>query len=236
MAKNEHKAEEKQFKRSLLIAFSLVSAIWLAKLLEITFQLDLSSLGIRPFTLQGLIGIITTPFVHSDFKHLFSNSAPLFLLTWILFELYKGDAFKILVANWILTGILTWFMGRDSIHIGASGIVYSLAAFHFTSGMIKKNSRLMTVSLLVIFLYGSLVWGVFPQFFPNENISWESHLSGFMAGAIMAFAFKSSGPQSEYYFEDESDDDDTDIPWNTPVQNNSDINKTEQYSSEKDQN
>lgn len=233
MAKNEHKAEEKQIKRSLLIAFSLVSAIWLAKLIEITFQLDLSFLGIRPFTLHGLLGIITTPFVHSDLKHLFSNSAPLFLLTWILFELYRGDALKILIANWILTGILTWFMGRDSIHIGASGVVYSLAAFHFTSGIIKKNQRLMTVSLLVIFLYGSLVWGIFPQFFPNENISWESHLSGFMTGAIMAFAFKSSGPQSESYFEDESEDDDTDIPWNTPIQNNPERGKNEPSSNER---
>ncbi|HML84956.1 MAG TPA: rhomboid family intramembrane serine protease [Bacteroidales bacterium] len=216
MTKLENQPEAKQIKRSLFIAFSLVFLVWLTKLLEISFQLDLTFLGIRPLTIPGLLGIITTPFVHSDFKHLFSNTAPLFFLTWILFELYKGEALKILIANWLLTGALTWLMGRDSVHIGASGIVYSLAAFHFTSGIIKKNPRLMTLSLLIIFLYGGLVWGIFPQFFPNENISWESHLGGFMSGTLMAFAFKSAGPQSVSYFQDESDDDDSDIPWNRP--------------------
>jgi len=94
---------------------------------------------------------------------------------------------------------------------GASGIIYGLSSFLFFSGLIRKNTQLAALALVVAFLYGSMIWGLFPDFFPKENISWEGHLGGFVSGIILAFYYRKSGPQRKRYsweFEEDEDDDD----------------------------
>jgi len=187
----------KKFFLSLIIPVTFVFLMWLVKIIEVLFEFDLSSLGIYPLSLQGLPGIIFSPFIHDDLTHLFNNSLPLLLLAVALFYFYSEVAFKVFSWTWVLTGILVWFGGREAWHIGASGMVYGLASFLFFSGIIRKYFRLIALSLLVVFLYGEMVWGLFPGIY--TNISWESHMLGFFSGIALAVWYRKEGPQRPVY-------------------------------------
>lgn len=195
---------------SFLIPFSLLVLAWLVFIVETYMGLNLHFLGVFPLRAEGLPGIITSPFIHSDLSHLFSNSIPMLVLGAMLFYWYRSVSFPVLLLMWLGTGALVWLIGRPSWHIGASGVTYGLAAFLFTSGVISKNPRLYALSLAVIFLYGSMVWGVFPDFFPKKNISWEAHASGLIMGLILAFAYRAHAPKREAFsweLEEETTDD-----------------------------
>jgi membrane associated rhomboid family serine protease len=183
----------KKFFLSILVPGIFVFILWLIKISEILFQTDFSFLGIYPLELKGLPGILLSPLVHENFKHLISNSVPLILLGSGLFYFYSDVALK--VSGWIylLTGIFVWIGGREAWHIGASGIVYGLASFLFFSGIFRRYYRLVALSLLVVFLYGSMIWGMVPELY--RNVSWESHIMGFVAGIIMAIVYRKQGPQ-----------------------------------------
>jgi len=191
-------------KRRLTVSvavFALIVAImWVIKLTEMMAGVSFAYLGLLPLKVKGLPGILFSPLLHADLAHLSANSAPLFVLGAALMYYYRKDALRIFIFSWLLTGLWVWLFARgDHYHIGASGVVYALAAFHFVSGIIRREPRLMAFSLLVIFLYGSMVWGIFPDFFPERNISWESHLMGILAGVFLAYAYRNSGPQKKVY-------------------------------------
>lgn len=186
----------------------LLTIIWFV---DTYFELGLGRYGMRPFTAEGLIGIITEPLLHSDFEHLLSNIVPLFVLGTGLFFFYRYDAVKISIFCYLLTGIWTWFMGKGTgIHIGASGLVDSLITFHLLSAIIRQRRDLEAYSLIIILLYGGFIWGFFPDFFPGRAISWQSHLSGAMAGVVAAVYFRDRGPQKIEWDWGEDDDDDND--------------------------
>ena len=169
----------------------------MVKIIEVLFETNFSNYGIYPLSLRGLPGIIFSPFIHADFKHLFDNSLPLLLLSLALFYFYSEIALKIFLWTYLLTGILVWFGGRNAWHIGASGIVYGLASFLFFSGIIRKYFRLIALSLLIVFLYGQLVWGIFPGIY--KNVSWESHMLGVFSGIVLAVWYRKEGPQMPVY-------------------------------------
>lgn len=170
--------------------------IWLVYFIEITFGFNFNKFGIYPKSFLGLRGIVFSPIIHSDAKHLFNNSIPLMVMLGCLYYFYQKIADKILFFGGLLTGLITWFIGRPSFHIGASGIIYLLVSFIFFSGVFRKYYRLIALSLVVVFLYGSMVWYIFPT---EERISWEGHLSGFLVGLIFAFIFRKKGPQPENF-------------------------------------
>jgi membrane associated rhomboid family serine protease len=123
-----------------------------------------------------------------------------------MFYFYRDVALRVIIFSVLITGFWVWVMARPSYHIGASGIIYSLAGFLFTSGIIRKHPRLMAISMLVVFIYGGMVWGVFPI---EERISWESHFMGLICGVLLAFFFRAHGPQRKKYswdLEEENDD------------------------------
>ena len=192
--------EKKRFYGSMLFPGILLLIMWAVKSIEVGFHVSFADYGLEPQTLTGLRGIILSPFLHADWAHLSSNSVPLFLLTSALFYYYQKKAWSIFILSWLITELWVWIFAKDSgIHIGASGLVYALATFHFTGGILRREPRMMAFSLLVVFLYGGLVWGVSPIFFPGKNISWQSHLLGGIAGILLAFAFRSDGPQRKQY-------------------------------------
>lgn len=202
--------EKRKIFNSILVPAIFIVAIWLVKLYEIIFRHDLGEYGLLPLDLHGLIGIVTSPFLHADLAHLTANTLPAFFLMALLFYFYRALAWPVLLYIWLLTGIWVWLFARgDAVHIGASGIIYGLAAFLFLSGILRRESRLMAITLLTAFLYGGLVWGVFPQFFPQKPISWESHLMGIVAGVVLAVFYRKSGPQRTVYeWENEEEDED----------------------------
>lgn len=183
----------------------LLVVIWSVFFFEYLTTIDLSWLGVYPRTVTGLIGIATAPFVHGDMNHLISNSLPLFLLISLVYFFYKPMFYRVLFFGWIITGFWVWVMARPSYHIGASGIVYMLASFLFFSGMFRKSFRHVAVSLIIVFLYGSLIWGVFPF---EWTVSWESHLSGGVAGLMLAYYYKDVlvFRKKKYSWEVESED------------------------------
>jgi membrane associated rhomboid family serine protease len=194
---NETAFYRKKLFLSMIIPGSFVFLMWFVKVVEILFETDFSVLGIRPLELKGLPGIIFSPLVHDDFKHLFNNSIPLLFLWTGVFYFYSEVAFKVSLWIYLLTGIFVWFAGRDAWHIGASGLVYGFASFLFFSGIIRRYFRLIALSLLVVFLYGSMVWGMVPELY--KNVSWEAHMLGFVSGIIMALWYRNEGPQNPVY-------------------------------------
>jgi membrane associated rhomboid family serine protease len=202
--------EKKRFYSSMVFPGLLVLLLWLIKITEVAFHTSFADFGLEPQTLKGLRGILFSPLLHADWAHLSSNSVPLFLLSSGLFYYYGKKAGTIFMLCWLVTGLWVWIFAADTgIHIGASGLVYALATFHFTGGILRREPRMMAFSMLVVFLYGSLVWGISPDFFPGKNISWQSHLMGGLAGILIAFGFRKDGPQRKtYVWEDEEEDED----------------------------
>ena len=182
---------------SMIIPGIFVFLMWMVKIVEVLFDIDLSQFGIYPLSIKGLRGIIFSPFIHADFTHLFNNSVPLFFLSIALFYFYSEVALKVFIGTYFITGFLVWIAGRDAWHIGASGLVYGLASFLFFSGIIRRYFRLIALSLLIVFLYGSMVWGLFPGVY--KNVSWESHMLGFFSGVVLAVWYKNEGPQRPVY-------------------------------------
>ncbi|WP_339701696.1 rhomboid family intramembrane serine protease [uncultured Marixanthomonas sp.] len=173
-----------------------VLTIWVVYWAEIRFGWRFTTYGIYPQRIEGLRGVLFGPFIHGGLQHLFNNSVPLFVLTASLFYFYRKMKWSVLLGGLLLTGLLTWFIGRPSYHIGASGIVYLLASFLFFRGVFSKKYQLIALSLVVVFLYGSLLWYVFPI---DTKISWEGHLSGFLVGLVFAFFFKEDKiPEKKY--------------------------------------
>jgi membrane associated rhomboid family serine protease len=176
--------------------FLLLCVLWLIYWGDHILSFDFYKLGVLPRTLEGLKGIFFMPFIHSknDVSHIINNSSPIFILLAALIYFYKEIAIKVFIYIWILTGLFVWIYAQNkgSYHIGVSGIIYGLAAFLFTSGFIRKYLPLQAISLFVAFIYGSMIWGVFPM---EERISWEGHLMGLVIGIVLANVYKKEGPE-----------------------------------------
>jgi len=137
---------------SMIIPGIIVFLMWLVKIVEILFEADFSHYGIFPLKMDGISGILFSPFIHSSFSHLISNSLPLFFLSVALFYFYSEVVFSVFAWTYFLTGLMVWIAGREAWHIGASGVVYGLASFLFFSGIIRRHFRLIALSLLIVFL------------------------------------------------------------------------------------
>jgi membrane associated rhomboid family serine protease len=203
--------EKAKLIHSLFVPSILLVLMWLLMLYQWYFSKSLYFLGVQPLHFNGLQGIITSIFIHGSWSHLLSNSAPFFLFTAALYYYYPKIANKVFIGLWITSGLYLWLFARGNWHIGASGLVYSLAFFHIMSALIQRELKLVSFSMLIIFLYGSMIWGFFPEFFPQENISWQGHLTGAVVGIIFAIFFSHHAPKAKKYFEDEDDEEDDDL-------------------------
>lgn len=169
-----------------------VLILWLIELISVVTDVRPLWLGVIPRTISGIPGIFFSPFIHGNYEHLLSNTLPLLVIGSGLIYFYKDIAGRVLTMIWLFTGFWVWLAARESSHIGASGLIYGLVCFLFFSGIFRKDTRLLAVSLLVTFLYGSLVWGILPV---DQSVSWESHLFGSVAGLFCAIYFRKLGPQ-----------------------------------------
>lgn len=200
--------EKKRAWLAFIPAIAFVILVWLAFIVDHAglFAWDFSRLGVMPGVVDGLIGIIFSPFIHTSFSHLLSNTLPLLILIWFLFYFYSKIAFGAFASLWIASGFLTWVIGRGAYHVGASGLVFALLFFLFFSGIFRRYIPLIAVSLVVAFIYGSTVWSIFPiTEMVDASISWEGHLSGAISGLLFAFLFRKEGPQKPVPPWDEGD-------------------------------
>jgi membrane associated rhomboid family serine protease len=169
-----------------------IGVIWAIYIIS-RFIPRLNDCGVVPRTLRGLAGIPAMPFLHKNLRHILSNTIPLFILLALLSgstALSSGSRtrpWEIVVEVVLLGGFLLWLVGRPTIHIGASGLVFGLIAFLIVSGFLERQVVSIAVAVLVGFIYGgTLILGVVPRV--NSHMSWEGHLCSAVAGGIVAYA------------------------------------------------
>lgn len=182
MEKDEHIRLSIDF---IILPILFIMVIWGVYWLDWRDFLQLYQYGVLPRTFVGLRGIVFSPFLHGGLKHLYNNSIALFVLLIMLQVFYKQQMWRVLILGILLSGFGTWLIGRESYHIGASGLIYFLVSFMFFKGMQTKHFRLIALSLLIVVLYGSTIWYMFPDV--EDDISWEGHLSGFVMGLLTTF-------------------------------------------------
>lgn len=223
----------KELKRVILIPTILLIICWLIFLANYLFNLDLFQFGISPRKADGLIGILFAPILHVEFNHILNNTLPLFVLSTLLFYFYKPIAWPVFFWIYFISGIWLWIGGRNSdvtthYHFGASILIYGFATFLFFSGIFRKHLQLMVVSGIVVFLYGSITWGIFPF---DESVSWEGHLFGALSGLLVAYFYKKDGPQrNEYHWNEEEDEIGDEYLGNEDLDNHQTNNETESTS------
>ncbi len=200
------KEEKPRIYVSLFFSLMFLFAIWLVKFFESFTGIDLSPYGIYPRELSGLRGILFAPLVHSDYSHLISNTLTIAVLIFTLFYAYPRSSFPVFALIYIIGGLSVWIFARPAYHIGASGLIYGLISFFFLAGVLRRDIKSIAISLLMVFLYGSLVWGVLPT---DPQVSYESHLSGALTGLLCAIIFRKKDelpPKYEWEETEENDD------------------------------
>ena len=162
--------------------------LWIVYWLQIRFDFDFYQNGIYPRSFSGLQGVIFSPFIHSDLEHLYNNSIPLLILLAAIRFFYTNQTFAVIGFGILFSGIITWIIGRDNYHIGASSLIYVLVSFIFFKGIQTKYYRLVALSLAVVLVYGGMVWYIFPEV--DNTISWEGHLAGLLTGFALSLMYE----------------------------------------------
>jgi len=198
-------AEGMSFWKSVLIVSALISVLWIVQLIQYFGLYDFSSYGIWPHHIEGLKGIIFSPFIHGSFEHLISNTLPAMVLFIVLLNAYPAVAIRVIIFVHIASGILVWSLAPDTgIHIGISGIIYGVAAFLIASGLFRRDRTSTSIAIFVALAYGGMIIG----FLPKEGVSWQSHLYGALTGIIIAFIYRNRDvpPLTEIELEKTGDD------------------------------
>lgn len=216
--------DRERVRYAVLGALALLAGVWLAWLLAWLLGWPLDDLGVRPRHLGGLVGILTAPFAHASFEHLMSNTLPLAVLATLTLYCYPRAARLALPLIWLASGVAVWLFARPNVHVGASGIAHGLMFFLFVMGLLRRDRLAVVVSLVVFFLYGSMLLTVLPR---EANVSFEYHLAGAVAGVVAAVLLRARDPlppRKRYSWEDEeatepAGDDEFELPraQNVPV-------------------
>ncbi len=209
---NESDRAQGNFRLALKVSLCFVVLLWVVALLDWGLGLELTRFGVDPSSLSGLAGVLVAPLLHGDFPHLISNSLPLLVLATGMLYLYPQSSFKVIPAVYLGPGFAVWLFGRPLLHIGASGLIYGLAIYILISGVIRRDTRAVSASMLVFFLYGTLLWGLLPS---HSSISWETHLIAALIGLVLAVFFRRLDvPLRKRYDWENEPHDDSDQPLN----------------------
>jgi len=203
---------KQQFTDAIFIPFIIGILMILSFILEKGMDWDFHTLGVYPRQIGNIWGIFTVIFVHADWTHLTNNVISFVLLGSFLYFFYKQIANKVMIISYISSGLILWIIGRESWHIGASGLIYSLAFFLFFSGIIRKHVPLIALSFVIAFVYGSMIWHIFPWQI-QDPISWEGHLAGGLTGFTLSIIFRNKGPQKPVNKWEEEDEDDESLDY-----------------------
>ncbi len=161
----------------------LVALMWLSEIVDRILPLDLDAFGIQPRSLEGLPGIVLSPFLHVGFAHLLANTSALLVLGALIAWTTRRLA-EVTIGVIGLGGLGVWLLAPpQSITVGASGLVYGYAAFLVVYGFAVRRLGAALVGLLVVALYGGMAWGVLPL---QVGVSWQAHLFGALAGIFLA--------------------------------------------------
>lgn len=191
-AKNTMEEEKRSLLQELREQFSIlggfVALIWVVEILDnLLFQRilrgGLDQFGVYPRTFLGLRGLVFAPFLHGNYYHVAANTVPFLVLGWLIMLRNTADFWTVSVVSALVSGLGTWLFGRSAYHIGASGMIFGYFGYLLFRGYFERSITAIAISLIVIFAYGSMIYGVLPT---QPWISWEGHLFGFIGGAIAA--------------------------------------------------
>ncbi|NQY28742.1 MAG: rhomboid family intramembrane serine protease [Flavobacteriaceae bacterium] len=169
--------------------------MWIVFLYEIKFGFNFNHFSIYPRKLDSLLGILASPFLHSDLSHITNNTLSFFVLMLMVRYFYSKNYLRVFILGVLVSGFFTWLIARPAYHLGMSGVIYVLASFIISKSFFSKQYNLIAISFAVIFLYGSMIWYVFPI---DSTISWEGHLSGLITGVLLSFFFKNELVKEEF--------------------------------------
>ena len=186
---------------AIIYPLLVLTAMWLVFWADHLFPLiPFYKYGVMPGALESWKGVLFMPLLHSheEINHILNNSIPTAVLLGAIVYYYRQIAVRVFFLSWLFTGLGVWLIAtnNNAYHIGMSGVIYAMAGFLFTSGIIRKYKPLQAISLFVAFLYGGMIWGVFPM---KEHVSWEGHLSGLVVGILLAILYRKRGPQPPKY-------------------------------------
>ncbi len=172
-----------------------VGFIWLVFFADRVLPLE--QFGLVPRTADGLFGIIAMPFLHGNLAHIIGNTIPLVAML-VLLAGSRANSAQIVFLIALLAGIALWVFGREARHIGASGLVFGLIAFHVFAGIFERRFISIVISIVVAFFYaGTLLRGILPT---QPGVSWDGHLLGAAAGTLVALGISrlliNPGPSS----------------------------------------
>jgi len=207
----------RNFVLALKLAVGFVIVVWAVFAFDQFTSVGLIRYGLVPREGIGLLGLVTTPFLHYNLGHIGSNTLPLLVGGTMMLFLYPNSTVRALPLIWLGSGLLAWVFARSSVHIGASGLIYGLLAFVFVSGIIRRDMRSIGAALVVWFMYGSMIWGVLPA---GSGMSWELHAAGLILGVIAALRYRDMDhpPMKRYAWEDEElHEDELSEPWRDEV-------------------
>ncbi len=176
-------------KKNLKISLAFLILLWIIEIFDFITPFSLDNFGIRPLQIPGLKGILFAPFLHGGFQHLMSNSIPIVILMWTILTFYDKIWWQVTVFSVIFGGIGVWFFGGSgTVHIGASGLIFSLIGFLLASGIFRKNLKAFFIALVIFLLYGgTLFFGVLPG---RPGVSWQGHFFGAIAGIVLAWVYR----------------------------------------------
>ncbi|MHB9056328.1 MAG: rhomboid family intramembrane serine protease [Paludibacteraceae bacterium] len=211
---NSDYAEKKKIYYAVFFPAVICFLVILVFLFERGMDLDFTGAGVFPREPKTMINIFTMPFIHADWSHLLNNIISFFVLSTSLYYFYNEIANKILILSVIFSGLFLWVIGRESWHIGLSGVIFSFTFFLFFSGVIRKHIPLIAIALIVVFLYGNNVWHLFP-WQKSDPVSWEGHLAGAISGLILSVVYRKQGPQKPVPIWDEDEENEDEDEWKT---------------------
>ncbi|WP_199255414.1 rhomboid family intramembrane serine protease [Mycolicibacterium mengxianglii] len=183
---------------------AVVTFVALLYIVEVFDQLtghSLDSNGIRPLESDGLKGIIFAPLLHADWQHLGANTVPALVLGFLVSLAGLSRFVWATAIIWILGGLGTWLIGDlgagpyETNHIGASGLIFGWLTFLLVFGFFIRSAMQITVGIVVLFIYGGILWGVLPGTF---GVSWQGHLCGAVAGVVAAYLLSKPERQARH--------------------------------------
>ena len=192
------------FRKSFYTTLWFVILLWVIHIASALFGLELVRYGVYPREIAGLRGILFAPLIHGSFSHIFSNTLPLLVMGTAMLLGYSRKFVIPLI--YFGVGIMVWIFGRQSFHIGASGINFGLLTFLFVIGVLRWDKRAIALSCLIFFMYGSMIWGIFPT---EPGVSFESHFFGAVIGVLCAIIFRkvdAKPPEKRYDWEGETEE------------------------------
>ena len=171
----------------------LVGLMWLSEVIDTALNGRLDQYGIIARDPQGLIGVITAPFLHLGFGHLISNTLPLVTLGALIAISGATRLAAVTVIVTVIGGFGTWLISPpNTITIGASGLVFGYAAYLIARGLFNRRLGQVLVGIVVIMVWGSALFG---GLLPQDGISWQGHLFGGIAGILAAWILTDDKPK-----------------------------------------